>query len=119
MTNRLFFCALSRSTLSLVCALITLPALGQDPLLTTSDTFTLSKPSCSICGSCSNAFRIGGEREWAEPLPGSAIPVGGTITDVDISGNDLVFDHPFGFDFKDRFFEAVGRRLAAEAWCCL
>jgi len=75
-------------------------ASAQDPLLTTVDQpANLPLPDCRVCGSCSATFPDASVPiEWAEILPQSVVPTAGTVTSIDLSGGDLPFTHPFGFD---------------------
>ena len=77
--------------------------LAQDPLLSTPDTTTLPKSSCSVCGACDATFPSPSvQNEWMEMVPKAVVPVGGTVTTADISQSDLPFAHPFGNDFEGR-----------------
>ena len=74
---------------------------AQDPLLSSTDTISLPKPACGVCGSCTATFPDPSvQYEWMEPAAGRVVPVSGTVTTSDVSGNDVPFPHPFGSDYE-------------------
>ena len=58
--------------------------------------------------------------EWADIVPGKDMMVSGTITNVEFSGGDLSFDHPFSRDFTfdvllDEPYWTLSRKLGPGA----